>query len=62
MTHCCRTPGSGNSRIPFTPKGSDKENTYRKLELSLYWAIITMTTVGYGDMTPQTTAGRMVEI
>jgi len=28
----------------------------------LYWSITTMTTVGYGDLTPQTTAGRIIAI
>lgn len=28
----------------------------------LYWSITTMTTVGYGDVTPQSTAGRIIAV
>ena len=42
-----------------TAKGEDDIFT-PGLAGSLYWAIITMTTVGYGDITPKTPAGRVV--
>ena len=32
---------------------------FKTLGDSLWWAIVTVTTVGYGDLVPQTTAGRI---
>jgi voltage-gated potassium channel len=32
----------------------------RSLGIGMYWAISTMTTVGYGDVVPHTTAGRII--
>lgn len=37
-----------------------EENGFDNIPLSMYWAIVTMTTVGYGDLTPQTPLGRLV--
>lgn len=35
-----------------------EENGYTSIPRGMYWAIVTMTTVGYGDITPQTTVGQ----
>jgi voltage-gated potassium channel len=36
------------------------ENGFTSIPTSIYWAIVTLTTVGYGDISPQTPAGRML--
>jgi polar amino acid transport system substrate-binding protein len=38
------------------------ESAVAALRDGLYWAVVTMTTVGYGDKTPKTTSGRIVAI
>jgi len=35
-------------------------NGYTSIPTSIYWAIVTMTTVGYGDLAPQTAVGKML--
>ena len=35
-----------------------EENGFTSIPQSVYWAIVTMTTVGYGDMAPSTVAGK----
>ena len=35
-----------------------EENGFTSIPKSVYWAIVTMTTVGYGDLVPQTVAGK----
>lgn len=36
------------------------ENGFTSIPVSIYWAISTMTTVGFGDIVPQTDVGRLV--
>lgn len=35
-----------------------EENGFTSIPVSIYWAIVTLTTVGYGDLSPQTAAGK----
>lgn len=36
------------------------ENGFTSIPTSMYWAIVTMTTVGYGDISPQTPIGQIL--
>jgi voltage-gated potassium channel len=37
-----------------------EENGFSSIPLSIYWAVVTMTTVGYGDIAPQTVLGKFL--
>lgn len=37
-----------------------EENGFTSIPLSIYWSIVTLTTVGYGDLSPQTPLGQML--
>ncbi len=36
------------------------QNGFHSIPLSIYWAIVTLTTVGFGDITPQTIGGKFI--
>lgn len=35
-------------------------NGFTSIPISIYWAVVTLTTVGFGDITPQTPVGQML--
>ena len=39
-----------------------EQNGFTSIPKSIYWAIVTLTTVGYGDITPQTVPGQFVSV
>lgn len=46
--------------IMFMVEGGMPGSSFRSIPDSIYWAIVTLTTVGYGDITPITTAGKII--
>jgi voltage-gated potassium channel len=44
--------------IMYLIEGED--HGFSNIPVSIYWAIVTMTTVGYGDIAPQTPLGKML--
>ena len=48
--------------IGFALYEPDKGTFWTRLGVGLWWAIVTITTVGYGDVVPQTIPGRLVGV
>ena len=49
-----------SSTLVFYAEGTQKGTLFTDIPTTMWWAIVTMTTVGYGDMSPETIAGRIV--
>ncbi|MGL4851606.1 MAG: ion transporter [Phocaeicola sp.] len=46
--------------IMYMLEGGDPASGFDNIPNSIYWAIVTLTTVGYGDITPETPLGRFL--
>ena len=46
--------------IMYLVEGSIANSDFDSIPRSIYWAIVTMTTVGYGDISPQTNLGQFI--
>ena len=44
----------------YAIEGDAPNSQFNNIPNSIYWAIVTMTTVGYGDITPVTPVGRFL--
>jgi voltage-gated potassium channel len=44
----------------YLTEGSTQPNAFGSIPLAMWWAIVTLTTVGYGDVVPQTLLGRLI--
>ena len=46
--------------LMYMIEGSQNETAFNNIPNSIYWACVTMTTVGYGDITPATALGKFL--
>lgn len=46
--------------VMYLVEGAVPDTGFTSIPRSIYWAIVTMTTVGYGDIAPQTTLGQIL--
>lgn len=46
--------------LMFMIEGTQEDSQFNNIPNSIYWACVTMTTVGYGDITPATALGKFL--
>ncbi|MBA5629444.1 ion transporter [Moheibacter lacus] len=46
--------------IMYVVEGKHPESGFTSIPISIYWAIVTLTTVGYGDIAPVTSVGKFL--
>jgi voltage-gated potassium channel len=46
--------------LMFLAEGDEQPDVFTSIPVGMWWAIETLTTVGYGDLVPATVAGRML--
>ena len=46
--------------LMYMLEGGLEGSQFKDVPTSIYWAVVTMTTVGYGDIAPMTAAGRLL--
>ncbi len=52
--------GESDSKKPPAPAEKTKTSQFTSIPTGIYWAIVTMTTVGFGDIVPVTAAGKII--
>lgn len=48
--------------IMYMVEGQEPDTQFTNIPKSIYWAVVTLTTVGYGDVTPNTALGQFVSV
>jgi len=46
--------------IMYLVEGGQEDSSFTSIPRSIYWAVVTLTTVGYGDIAPQTPFGQFL--
>jgi voltage-gated potassium channel Kch len=49
-----------SSAVYFAEQGNASKSLYPSIPSAFYWGVVTMTTVGYGDMVPRTVMGKLI--